>query len=338
MADHPLSYWLSDANATERLWRSIVLFGANTAAYKFALAGALLEVSSKGIDSINVHELAVPFAKRVCDHLKVEDRQGTNPSNSFLKACRQFNSDEIDIDRLVSVTISQGFRYVFDAFHRVSREEIPKRFFVVEGNGSDRKLQITDQLLRIDNLRSALLEREVEARWKLVETAWSIGVPTRLLNVEMEETSQELIVTRDFSKRKPIGNAKWVLSGYQDGKCFYCNSELDTINKLAKQTHVDHVIPKELGDIIKLEVNVDVDLIWNLVNACSDCNLSKSGSIPSYDYVRRVYERNEYYIHSNHPLADSIILAIGKTPSKRRGTVQRVFDVAVGYRPSSWHP
>ena len=127
-------------------------------------------------------------------------------------------------------------------------------------------------------------------------------------------------------------------SGYQDGKCFYCNSELDTINKLAKQTHVDHVIPKELGDVIKLEVNVDVDLIWNLVNACSDCNLSKSGRIPSYDYVRRVYERNEYYIHSNHPLADSIILAIGKTPSKRRGTVQRVFDVAVGYRPSSWHP
>tara|TARA_Y100000588_G_scaffold308368_1_gene332892 strand:- start:295 stop:1311 length:1017 start_codon:yes stop_codon:yes gene_type:complete len=338
MADHPLSYWLSDANATERLWRSIVLFGANTAAYKFALAGALLEVSSKGIDSINVHELAVPFAKRVCDHLKVEDRQGTNPSNSFLKACRQFNSDEIDIDRLVSVTISQGFRYVFDAFHRVSQEEIPKPFFTVEGSSSNRKLHITDQLLKIDNLRSALLEREVEARWRLVETAWSMRVPTSLLNVGMENTSQELIVTRDFSTRKSIGNAKWAFSGYQDGKCFYCNSELDTNNKLAKQTHVDHVIPYRLQKTINSEVNVDVDLVWNLVNACSDCNLSKSDKMPNYDFVKRVYERNEYYIHSNHPLKDSIILATGKTPAERRSTVRRAFDVAGSYIRSSWRP
>ncbi len=57
-----------------------------------------------------MQDLTIPFAKRTCNHLKVEDKQGTNPSNSFLKACRQFNADEIEIDQLVGMTVSQGFR------------------------------------------------------------------------------------------------------------------------------------------------------------------------------------------------------------------------------------
>jgi 5-methylcytosine-specific restriction endonuclease McrA len=334
MAYHPLSYWLSDTNDTGRLWRSILLFGSNTASYKFALGGALLEVATAGSESIRVQDLAVPFAKRICDHLKIEDRQAINPSSSFLAACRQYNSGEIDLDTLVSSTISKGFRYVFDAFHQVAGEDVPQRFFILEGSGGNRVIHPTEQLLGINRSTSAVLEGEVEARWRLVETAWSIGVSAQLLDVQMNGATEELIVSRDLDTRKSIGNAKWAFSGYQDGKCFYCSVELDTIDLVMTQTHVDHVIPHSLGKFM----TTDVDHVWNLVNACADCNLSKSNNMPEYAVVERVYKRNEYYIHSNHPLKDAIIRATGKTAAERVRTVRRAFDDAGKLMPTSWNP
>jgi 5-methylcytosine-specific restriction endonuclease McrA len=334
MTDHPLSYWLSDTTATGRLWRSILLFGSNTAAYKFALGGALLEVASAGSDSVRVQDLAVPFAKRICDHLKVEDRQATNPSSSFLVACRKYNAGEIDLDTLVSSTVSQGFRYVFDAFHQVAGEDVPQRFFTLDGSGGSQVLHPTDQLLAINKSATAVLESEVEARWRLVEVAWAMRISAQLLDVQMDSMSEELIVSRDLVRRKSIGSAKWAFSGYQDGKCFYCNVELDTIDLVMTQTHVDHVIPYSLGKFM----TTDVDHVWNLVNACSDCNLSKSNKMPEYGFVERVYRRNEYYIHSNHPLKDAIIRATGKTPAERQRTSKRAFDDAGKLMPTNWSP
>ena len=334
MADHPLSYWLSDTNATGRLWRSILLFGKNTATYKFALGGALIEVTQTGSERITLEELAVPFSRRICEHLKIEDRQAVSASSQFIEACRRFNTQDIDLDELVSVTVAKGFNNVLDAFHVVGGEDVPSRFFTVEGLTKNRVLHPDDRLLRIETSKSAVLEGEVEARWRLVETAWSIGVPAQLLDVQMDRTTEELIVSRDLDTRKSIGNAKWAFSGYQDGKCFYCNVELDTIDLVMTQTHVDHVIPHSLGKFM----TTDVDHVWNLVNACADCNLSKSNNMPEYGFVERVYQRNEYYIHSNHPLKDAIIRATGKTAAERVRTVRRAFDDAGKLMPTSWNP
>ena len=334
MPNHPLSYWLSDTKATGRLWRSILLFGSNTAAYKFALGGALLEVASTGSESITVQDLAVLFAKRICDHLKVEDRQAINPSSSFLAACRQYNAEEIDQDALIGSTISQGFRYVFDAFHQVAGDDVPQRFFTVEGSGGNRVIHPTEQLLGIDNSAADVLEGEVEARWRLVEVAWSMGVSANLLDVQMDSMSKELIVSRDLMRRKSLGNAKWAFHGYQDGKCFYCHIELDTPDLVTTKTHVDHVIPYSIGK----HMDIDVDHVWNYVNACSGCNLSKSNRMPEYGVVERVYQRNEYYIHSNHPLKDAIIRATGKNANERANTVRTAFDDAGKLMPTSWSP
>jgi hypothetical protein len=334
MANHPLSYWLSDTNATGRLWRSILLFGSNTAAYKFALGGALLEVGSAGTESVTVQDLAVPFAKRICDHLKVEDRQAINPSSSFLAACRQYNAEEIDQDALIGSTISQGFRYVFDAFHQVAGDDVPQRFFTVAGSGNNRVIHPTEQLLAIDTSAAGVLEGELEARWRLVETAWAMGVSAQLLDVQMDGATEELIVSRDLDTRKSIGNAKWAFSGYQDGKCFYCDVELDTLDLVTTKTHVDHVIPYSLGKLMDTEV----DHVWNLVNACSECNLSKSNKMPDFGVVERVYQRNEYYIHSNHPLKDAIIRATGMTVRERASTVRSAFNDASDLMPTSWSP
>ena len=45
-------------------WRAIVLLGQNVASYKFALAGALLEIGA-GSEVVSLDELALPFASQV---------------------------------------------------------------------------------------------------------------------------------------------------------------------------------------------------------------------------------------------------------------------------------
>lgn len=59
-------------------WRSIILFGSNTASYKFALGMALLKLIEKEQNIISLKDLSPIFAKYICEHLKVAPRQTTN--------------------------------------------------------------------------------------------------------------------------------------------------------------------------------------------------------------------------------------------------------------------
>ena len=51
-------------------WRSIVLYGNNVASYKFALAKSLIDLKGQPSDLIKLEDLAVPFSKHICEHLK----------------------------------------------------------------------------------------------------------------------------------------------------------------------------------------------------------------------------------------------------------------------------
>src|SRR5688572_12348638 len=97
-------------------WRAIVLFGQNVASYKFALAGALLELGSAS-EEVSLDQLALPFATRVAEHLRTHDKQGTFPKSQFLDACRAFNTGELNSDGLRAKTVRLGFQNVIDAFH-----------------------------------------------------------------------------------------------------------------------------------------------------------------------------------------------------------------------------
>ena len=88
----------------EDCWRGIVLFGRNVASYKFALAKALLEMKPVSGQLIKMGELAVPFSKHICDHLKHADKQGSFATSKFLDSCRKFNSGEISAEDLRSKT------------------------------------------------------------------------------------------------------------------------------------------------------------------------------------------------------------------------------------------
>ena len=47
------------------------------------------------------------------------------------------------------------------------------------------------------------LREEAEARWRLVETAWELNLPRRLLTVEFEPVSNMLIVPRRRTDAQP---------------------------------------------------------------------------------------------------------------------------------------
>jgi 5-methylcytosine-specific restriction endonuclease McrA len=329
------SSWLADTTDLGRRWRAVLLFGSNTASYKFALGGALLELARSGQDEIKLEDLAVPFASRVCDHLKTEDRQAVNPGSTFLNACRDYNNESIELDELVSAVMNQGFRYVFDAFHRVDHEDVAP-FFSLEGPGSNKKLILSPDLPGEAPDRIDLLDRELESRWKLVEAAWAARVPTALLDVEYSQDSQSLSVVRTSSGgRSGVGNAAYALSGYQGGRCFYCGVALDS-EELDTRTNVDHVIPFQLA---KYLVGQNIDHVWNLVDACFKCNSTKSARLPLFKFLDKLSQRNEYFIRSHHPLREALIRATGPTTKQRTDFITAVHSDASDLKPGlRWIP
>ena len=114
----------------ESYWRAIILFGRNVASYKFALATSLLEIGKNTRDVVTLSDLAEPFSRHVCEHLKLNDKQATSSSSQFLDTCRTYNTGEIDKAKLIESTVRLGFVNVIDAFHNVNNAEIPERFFI----------------------------------------------------------------------------------------------------------------------------------------------------------------------------------------------------------------
>jgi hypothetical protein len=116
----------------ENYWRAIILFGRNTASYKFALAKALYELHASGKTLITLDELAIPYANHLCERLKTHPRQGTSNKSTFLDHLRAFNEKAISYEEMISQTIRYGFNNVIDAFHNVHGQEVGTRFFIDE--------------------------------------------------------------------------------------------------------------------------------------------------------------------------------------------------------------
>jgi hypothetical protein len=169
---------------SENYMRGIVLFGRNVASYKFALAKSILELAAKDNVQVSLEDLAVPFSTHLCEHLKAAPKQATSSSSKFLDACRRFNDGKITSDALRDDTVRLGFNNVIDAFHIVGAGEIPDRFFVDERNGPNRVIQLTDQLHQVASRTLEQALAEIEARWRLVESAWAMDISSSLISYE----------------------------------------------------------------------------------------------------------------------------------------------------------
>ena len=322
----------------ENYWRSIILFGRNVASYKFALAKSLLEIGGRDNGLVRLDELAVPFSRNLIEHLRHSDKQIITRSSKFLDACRAHDSGQISESELIDTTVKLGFNNVIDAFHNVNNEDIPQRFFEDERRESG-GIRLTDNFYRLVDSHPAVdLPQEVEARWRLVETAWALNLSRNLVAVNYDENENGILYVSSSMRRTNVTSCRDALNGYQKGKCFYCFDDISIVSGNKRLAEVDHFFPHVLK---RHGVASPIDGVWNLVLACADCNAGvggKSAKVPAIPLLQRLSKRNEYLIGSHHPLRQTLILQTGKAPRQRNAFLNQSYSDAKRLLIHDWCP
>lgn len=292
----------------ENYWRAIILFGKNTASYKFALAKSLIDVSLEcQSDLISLDDLALPYALHLAEHLKHSPKQSTGKVGQFIQACQDYNAGKIDEDRLIQITKKEGFKYVLDAFHVVNTKAVTERFydmvneeFFIDERKFNKGIRLTDNLFKLfyiyDNSAKDL-NQETESRWNLVEKAWELNINKNLIVVEFDQQTKQLFTQDAKHRRTNITTSRGALNGYQKSRCFYCFKEISISSDDDLLADVDHFFPH----LLKPDVAnagccrpVNVDGVWNLVLSCAECNRGESGKfaqVPSIELLERLHTR-----------------------------------------------
>lgn len=322
----------------ENYWRAIILFGRNVASYKFALAKSLLELDKRTGEIVRLEELAAPFSRHVCEHLRNEKKQSTSSSSRFLHACDRFNRGEITQDELIGSTVRLGFNNVLDAFHNVNQQEIPVRFFADERHTGS--IRLTDSFFTLSSApQTRDLREEVEARWRLVETAWALNISRHVVAIDYDNDTG-ILSAGALGRRRTITSCRSALNGYQKGKCFYCSAPISVLPGHDELADVDHFFPHVLARLSESFTSV-INGVWNLVLACAECNRGKDGKsarIPALPLLEKLHSRNEYLISSHHPLRETIMSQIGASEPQRKRFLQARYGIARSIIIHTWQP
>lgn len=339
----------------ENYWRAIILFGKNTASYKFALAKSLIDVSlERKSDLITLDDLALPYALHLAEHLKHSPKQSTAKTSQFIQACQDFNEGKIDEDRLIQITKKEGFKYVLDAFHVVNTKALTERFydvvneeFFIDERKFNKGIRLTDNLFKLfyvyDNSAKDL-NQETESRWNLVEKAWELNINKNLIAVEFDQETKQLFTQDSKYRRTNITTSRGALNGYQKSRCFYCFKEISISSADDLLADVDHFFPH----LLKPDVAnagccrpVNVDGVWNLVLSCAECNRGESGKfaqVPSIELLERLHTRNEYLIGSHHPLRETLIMQTGSSERDRKYFLDKSYRFSKERLIHNWQP
>jgi hypothetical protein len=322
----------------ESQWRAIILFGKNSATYKFAFAKTLLELIEKEKTKITLNELAVPFANSIVEHLKKSDKQGNAGSSKFLSGCRNYINGMISITELYSLTEQLGFINVIDAFQNINGGIIPNPFYEKNFVRGKKEIVVTDNLLKLKEFfQFRNLEQEVEARWNLVETAWNLEINPNLLEVKHDEKNSLFFIDSNPMRRVNITSVRDALNGYQKGKCFYSFQDISIKSNDKNLCEVDHFLP-HLNKIVHQNSGANINGAWNLVLADPVINNHKRARVPVRKYLERLFNRNEFYIESKHPLAETIINQTGSRKEDRRRFLEAQYNLALSQSIQQWKP
>jgi hypothetical protein len=213
-------------------------------------------------------------------------------------------------------------------------------FYEKDYSRGNKRIVITDDLLRLkESFHFQNFENETEARWKLVETAWNLQINPNLLEVKYDEVSSLFFLENDFMKRVDITSVRDSLNGYQKGKCFYSFMDISIIQGSADICHVDHFLP-HVNKQIHANNGANINGVWNLVLAHSTMNSTKEkgAKVPNKKYLKRLFNRNEFYIISKHPLAETIINQTGRTKDLRRAFLEYQYNLALENSIVTWTP
>jgi hypothetical protein len=111
-------------------------------------------------------------------------------------------------EQLIAHTLRYGFNNVIDAFHVIGRDPIPRRFFIDERLGNN-GIRITDEFSELlSGYQADNLPGEAEARWRLVERAWSLGLSRNLLSVSYDSATETLFTFDSQYRRKSVTGSR----------------------------------------------------------------------------------------------------------------------------------
>lgn len=326
-----------EANEYEN-FRSIILFGSNSFSYKFALGKSLIDFAQMGHEVVSIEMLSEKFSQHVCEHLRHSPKQSNwedRYQGDFIKACEDFNDGLNSKDEIFRTTKS-AFKNVIQRFHNIDSGTTPIKFYHDESikNYTAGNLIIRPEMFKLAQESAFDLTQEIESRWRLVETAWNLGINASLIRYDSDRS---LLLTRET--RQPVTGVRSALNGYQKGKCFYCGGAINLIANNDSYADVDHLLPFILQ---KRGLLLNIDAVWNLVLACKDCNRGPSGkfdAIPDLRYLQLLEERNEFLIKSHHPLRETLRGQMGATAGKRHKFLQANLLEAQKAKPgSAWKP
>lgn len=321
----------------ESYFRPVILFGKNSASYKFALAKSLLSLTTRENTFISLEELSVPFSTNITEHLKINDKQTTSKSSTFLNTCRDYNKGRVTQAQLIQATEKYGFVNVLDAFHNVNNVPLPIKFFDVVREGRKKGIVLTDNIYKLnESSQFNNFDFEIEGRWRLVETAWSLDLTPNLLMVDYDNENSTFFIDSEI-RRIDITSSREALNGYQKGKCFYCFDNITIDPSSDDLADVDHFFPHTLQSLTRVNLNG----VWNLVLACQSCNRGIGGKfaqIPRPKYLDRLHKRNNFFIDSHHPLRETLINQTGKTENQRASFLREMDKFAINQLIVRWEP
>lgn len=281
-------------------WKGIVLYGLNQATYKIALGKTILELASLGKESIDWHQLSKYYLDNYINRLKENALpQQNNPSRKtkMERIIESLNKGIIDYSKAISLVEKEAFHDVIPRFQTIGtdKEIVGEKFYHFDFG---RKLYLHDSTFKIvENSKAELIE-ELDARWSLLEGAFTMVHG----DWQLSNSVREIYLENGYSRTNITGNIPF-LQGYQGNICFYCGEPVDK-----NDIHVDHVLPRQF---------IQHDEIWNLVLSHSICNLHKNDSLVGEHYFKKLIARNENIMGSNHPWKKKISDALGNTSLKR---------------------
>jgi hypothetical protein len=279
-------------------WRALVLYGLNTATYKIALAKTLLGFTEANQVTVSWPELSKQFFEEYLSRLQTNGSmpQGGLPSRrtKMERIVAEHRLGKLTKEQAIDTVGEEAFGDVIPRFHNLGKEQrLQGKFYEIDFG---KKLVLTDALF---NLATDLpsLQDEIDARWSLLEGAYSITAG----NFQLANDIRNIYLAQGHRRKDLTPNVPF-LQGYQGNRCFYCGEEI------VSTLHVDHVLPRQV---------LCHDEIWNLVLAHEFCNLQKEDRLVGPHFIHKLVARNENIMGSNHPWKKKIAATLGSTPAQR---------------------
>ena len=300
----------ADQNDPKKIFVSILRKGRKDNTYKFALARALLEYCKETSYDDNDAYRVIPYEYLADKFLKyywyqeckfrIKQDFKIKSTPKVIQAIRKVFNDSTppDFDLVDEEQKDLAKRIILkDIFGNAKSKTslvVPKFQKIVEGRYSNltkvfydyddtaKKITLHPAAFRFFKDNNSLLSLAVLAEWAKFLEKTNGSLPKLVAKIEQENP-----------KRKP-------LSAYRDAylehtnHCFYCRDKLET-----GYIHVDHFVPWSY---------IFADDAWNLVLACQDCNLKKSGSLPTQNWKNYLVDRNKKYRDQIPLLNESIEL------------------------------